>query len=90
MIAVIYSVVFGAETTRLMLFSWSLAQTQTYSIEEPIVIALAILLPWVIDGLTSNEVSGELLSSLVEALVSNCVAPIQAIVGTLRALLFGP
>ena len=33
MIAVIYSVVFGAETTRLMLFSWSLASVQTFTIE---------------------------------------------------------
>jgi hypothetical protein len=88
MIAVIYSVVFGAETTRLMLFSWSLATAQAYSIEEPIIIALSILLPWVIDTLTSNEVTGEFLGSLVSALVSNCVAPIQAGVRTLRVLLF--
>jgi hypothetical protein len=33
MIAVIYSVVFGAETTRLMLFSWCIAQSQAFAVE---------------------------------------------------------
>ncbi|KAJ1629684.1 hypothetical protein T492DRAFT_840620 [Pavlovales sp. CCMP2436] len=79
MIAVVYSVLFGHETTRLMLFSWGLAQSQTYSLEEPIIIVSSILLPWVIDTLSSNEVTGEILNEYVGGIISNCVAPIEAV-----------
>jgi hypothetical protein len=110
MIAVIYSVVFGAETTRLMLFSWCLASAQTFMIEvrrnslartrarprcrlqprgpdsmmcpfaahlcaqEPLVIALAILMPWLIDRLTGNELFGELFGNVVQNAVGLCVS----------------
>jgi hypothetical protein len=111
MIAVIYSVVFGAERTRLMLFSWCMASVQTFTVEvksparepcapalppasagpwrelccapsppacapspqEPLVIALAILMPWLVDGLTSNELFSELFGNFVQNAVSLCV-----------------
>ncbi|KAJ1628152.1 hypothetical protein T492DRAFT_1020329 [Pavlovales sp. CCMP2436] len=74
MLAVVYSVVFGHETTKLMLFSWSLAEVQVFAIEEPIVIAMAILLPWLSERLTNSELFGETLSSVVSSGASLCVA----------------
>jgi hypothetical protein len=52
------------------------------------VIALAILMPWLIDLLTSNGVTGELLSSAVGAAVGNCLSNCLGPSRSVRALIF--
>lgn len=88
LLAVIYSRVLGASTTRLMLLSWGLAQAQSYTVEEPILILLAMLLPWIIDSLTSNELSGQICGSFVTVFVNTFVAPLKAVAGKLRGIIF--
>ena len=46
--------------------------------QEPIIIMLMVLLPFVLDAITSNDLSGEIVNSFLEAVVSNCVAPVKA------------
>ncbi|KAJ1636383.1 hypothetical protein T492DRAFT_959500 [Pavlovales sp. CCMP2436] len=72
MLAVVYSVVFGHETTKLMLFSWSIACAQTFTFEEPIMIAMSILLPWLGEQLTSNVLVGRIVTKFVSPVVSGC------------------
>jgi len=73
LIAVVYARLFGPETTRLMLFSWTLAEFQTLTLEEPILIALGILIPFLIDALTSNEYMAELVNVFMGTSVGACL-----------------
>jgi hypothetical protein len=108
MLAVVYSVVFGHETTRLMLFSWILASVQTFTLEvrteprhprpalarvpparagfsllccapfaarppqEPFMIAMSILLPWLGEQLTSNALTNKIFGKFVSPVVGMC------------------
>ena len=51
-------------------------------------IALAILMPWVMDRLASNAVACELLSSVVGTAVSHCLAPCMKGGRAMRVLVF--
>mmetsp|Transcript_23863 Transcript_23863/g.59455 ORF Transcript_23863/g.59455 Transcript_23863/m.59455 type:complete len:134 (+) Transcript_23863:1-402(+) len=72
MLAVVYSVVFGHETTKLMLFSWCFACTQTFTVEEPFMIAMSILLPWLSEQLTNNVLVGKIFAKVVSPVSSWC------------------
>jgi len=82
LLAVVYGRVLGPQLTRLALTSWSLAQMQTFLLQEPVLIAALALLPSLIDRLASYDVCGEQLASLVDAIVSAMLRPI-------KQLLFG-
>ncbi|KAJ1636386.1 hypothetical protein T492DRAFT_959521 [Pavlovales sp. CCMP2436] len=72
MIAVVYSGVFGHETTKLMLFSWCIACAHTYTFEEPFMISMSILLPWLGEQLTNNVLVGRMVTKFVSPVVSGC------------------
>ncbi|KAJ1630048.1 hypothetical protein T492DRAFT_1117319 [Pavlovales sp. CCMP2436] len=106
MLAVVYSAVFGHETTKLMLFSWCIACAHTFTIEvrtepyprpacarvatcegglahasfaaplrrpqEPTMISMSILLPWLGEQLTSNVLVGRIVTKLVSPVISGC------------------
>lgn len=88
LLAVIYSRVLGPATTRSMLLSWGLAQAQAYTLEEPLLILLAIMLPWLIDSLTSNELTGQICGSIVSAITGTFVAPVKAGFASLRRIIW--
>mmetsp|Transcript_8670 Transcript_8670/g.21124 ORF Transcript_8670/g.21124 Transcript_8670/m.21124 type:complete len:90 (+) Transcript_8670:3-272(+) len=84
-VAITYSRLIGAEQTRIMMVSWGVAEGQTFVLEEPILIALTVTLPFILDRLTSNEVMAEfvneVLSSTVGATVARVVGVVRSICG---------
>jgi hypothetical protein len=67
LLSVVYARSFGAEATRLMFLSWGLAETLTLVVEEPLLIAIAVLLPAFADGALDNTgVLGAAVSATIE------------------------
>jgi hypothetical protein len=74
MVSITLSLLIGQEQTRLMLFSWTLAETQTLCVEEPLIIALSAILPFIMDRLTSNPLVAEVVESLFSHSIGACIS----------------
>ena len=106
-VAVTFSRLIGAEQTRLMLLSWTIAEWQTLVVEvrspargararsasprargrrlsrsrasrarpqEPLIIAISAIIPFIMDRLTSNAYAAEVVNSLWSSTIGACIS----------------
>lgn len=73
---VVYGLFFGNAKMERLVQSWGLALVQTFGVEEPLLITLTQLVPYLMERLTSNEafaqIVHELLSTGVGKAISSC------------------
>ncbi|KAJ1626393.1 hypothetical protein T492DRAFT_210242 [Pavlovales sp. CCMP2436] len=70
LLAVVYARELGPINTQLALGSWGIAQAQCFSLQEPILITVLVLLPALLDKLAAGDLAGELLASGLSAAIT--------------------
>jgi len=75
-VAVVYGRVFGNDKMRAMVSSWGLALTQTFVVEEPMLIFLSYLLPRLMDALSANEWVAGMVNAVVSSGVGQAVSTV--------------
>ncbi|KAJ1615768.1 hypothetical protein T492DRAFT_99769 [Pavlovales sp. CCMP2436] len=70
LLAVVYARELGPINTQLALGSWGIAQAQCFSLQEPILITVLVLLPALLDKLAAGDLAGEMLASGLSAAIT--------------------
>lgn len=79
MLIVIYGRLFGPAKTQAMLSSWGLALSQTFVVEEPGIIALSVILPWLMNALTSNPLVADISNAIAGSFIGQAFGRIAAV-----------
>jgi hypothetical protein len=73
MIVITYARSFGETRFRMLILTWGFGLVQTVTIEEPVMIWVFMLIPWIVESVTRNELTGELLKQFMGSTIGQCV-----------------
>jgi hypothetical protein len=73
-ITVTYGIVFGEEVFGALLTTWGFGLAQTMVAEEPIMIWTYMLVPLMIEAISSNDLATQLLNAFVSSMIGDCVS----------------
>lgn len=82
-LVVAYGRQFGDAKVAALVSSWGIGLSQTFGIEEPIMIVISQIVPAVMEAISQNEACGavvhEVMNSFLARAVSSCVASIHGL-----------
>jgi len=83
LITTVLAVNFGEERFNAIITSWAVSLSQTFAAEEPVMIWVYLLIPWLIESISHNEFFSELLASFLGSAVGQCVSSVFGFCGKL-------
>lgn len=78
-LSITYGVLFGEDRFQALMQSWGIALSQTFAVEEPLMIVLAVLLPRLVEALSSSSVVQEILNTAIGQLIVSCVVGLRSL-----------
>jgi hypothetical protein len=76
LLATVLAVGFGEERFNAIITSWAVSLGQTFGAEEPVMIWIYLLIPWLVESFSNSEFLSELLASFMGTAVGRCVSSV--------------
>mmetsp|Transcript_30791 Transcript_30791/g.71714 ORF Transcript_30791/g.71714 Transcript_30791/m.71714 type:complete len:2142 (+) Transcript_30791:407-6832(+) len=86
LLIVVYGRQFANAKLSRLVSSWSIALSQTFAVEEPIMIVVAQLIPAVMEAISENEVWGAVVHEIFNSFFARAIA---SCLGSMRGLFIG-
>lgn len=72
-LSISFAIVFGEARFNALVQSWGIALSQTFVVEEPCIIWIYLAIPLILDRLTSNDFTAELVNECLSSGIGSAI-----------------